>query len=57
MVFDQPRIADYRLKLMTDADLREKMGQAGRQRAVELLDYRKVAERFLQIISDRMGIA
>lgn len=66
IVFDQPRVADYRasvheiadylLKLMTDAGLREKMGRAGRQRAVELFDYRKVAARFVQIMSDRMGI-
>jgi hypothetical protein len=32
------------------------MGEAGRKRAVELLDYRVVARRLVQILSDRLGI-
>ena len=66
VVFEPPRVADYRasvhdladylLKLMQDADLRRSMGEAGRRRAVELYDYRVVARRFLDIISARMGI-
>jgi len=65
-VFDTPRTADYRasvfdiadyiLRLMTEPDLRKRMGEAGRKRAVEYFDYRVVARKFLKIISDRLGI-
>lgn len=64
--FKKPRIADYRasvsdiakylLKLMNDPELRQKMGEAGRQRVVEMFDYRAVARRFIQIIADRLGV-
>lgn len=67
VVFKSPRTVDYRasvhdiaeslLKLMTDADLRRKMGQAGRKRAVELFDYRVVARRFVDIMQSRLGIS
>lgn len=64
--FNIPRTVDYRanvqeiatylLKLMTDEKLRKKMGKAGRQRAVDHFDYKIVAERFLQILKDKLGI-
>ncbi len=67
VVFKRPRtvdyrasvhdIADYLLKLMQDGELRSKMGQAGRKRAVERFDYRVVAKKFLDIISKRLGIS
>lgn len=66
IVFNPPRTVDYRadvndiakylMELMTDAALREKMGKAGRKRAVEHFDYRKVAQRFVQIINEKLGI-
>jgi alpha-maltose-1-phosphate synthase len=66
VVFKEPRIVDYRanvhdiakylLVLMNDAGLREKMGRAGRERAVEKFDYRVVAQQFVQIITERLGI-
>jgi glycosyltransferase involved in cell wall biosynthesis len=66
VVFRPPLTADYRasvydlaeylLKLMQDTGLRRRMGEAGRRRVVELYDYRVVARRFLQILSDRLGI-
>jgi glycosyltransferase involved in cell wall biosynthesis len=66
LVFPQPRTSDYRasvndiathlLELMRDAELRERMGKAGRKRVVELFDYRIVAKRFTEIIHDRIGI-
>jgi glycosyltransferase involved in cell wall biosynthesis len=66
VVFKEPRTVDYRanvhdianylMDLMTDAVLREKMGKAGRERVVKYFDYRVVAKRFVQIISDRLGI-
>jgi glycosyltransferase involved in cell wall biosynthesis len=67
VVFKKPRIVDYRasvhdiakylMELMTNAELREKMGEAGRQRVVEKFDYRVVAKRFVEIISQRLGIS
>jgi glycosyltransferase involved in cell wall biosynthesis len=66
VVFDPPRTADYRasvhdladylLKLMEDPELRRRMGEAGRKRAVEKFDYRVVAGDFVDIVSDRLGI-
>ena len=63
-VFDAPRIADYRadvndiatylLKLMTDPALRTRLGAAGRQRVVEHFHYRGVAQRLMQILSERL---
>ena len=61
-----PRTVDYRanvqdiatslLTLMKDAGLREKMGKAGRERVIANFDYLIVAKRFVEIISDRLGI-
>ena len=66
VVFQTPRTVDYRasvpdiaqhlLKLMADADLRKRMGEAGRKRVVENFDYRTVAKRFVSIVSERLGI-
>ena len=49
-------IAEYLLKLMRDETLRKNMGEAGRKRVVELFNYRKVAERFVRIVQDRLGV-
>ena len=67
VVFKEPRIVDYRasvhdiakylMELMTNPELRKKMGEAGRQRVVEKFDYRVVAKRFVEIISQRLGIS
>ncbi len=66
IVFDTPRTSDYRasvhdianylMDLMTDANLRRQMGQAGRKRAVDCYDYRVVAAKLLQILQDKLGI-
>ncbi len=66
VVFKEPRTVDYRanvndiarflLILMTDAKLREKMGKAARERVVKNFDYRVVAKRFVQLMSDKLGI-
>ncbi len=66
VVFSIPRTVDYRanvqdiakylLELMNDAHMRERMGKAGRERVVANFDYRVVAKRFVQIISDKLGI-
>jgi len=41
---------------MRDPAMRQRMGEAGRKRVVELFDYRKVAKRFVELISSRLGI-
>ena len=66
VVFKEPRTVDYRanvqdiaqdlLTLMNDPALRERMGKAARQRVVEHFDYRVVAKRFVEIMTDRLGI-
>jgi len=66
IVYPKPRIAEYRasvpdiakylLRLMQDSALRKRMGEAGRKRVVELFDYRRVAQQFVKIVSDRLGI-
>jgi glycosyltransferase involved in cell wall biosynthesis len=66
IVFDVPRTVDYRadaddiarhlLELMNNPPLREKMGKAGRQRAVENFDYRIVAKKYMEIINRKLEI-
>ncbi len=66
VIFDIPRTADYRasvhdianylMDLMTDPNLRQRLGRAGRARAVECYDYRVVAGRLLEILRTRLGI-
>jgi len=66
VVFKNPRTVDYRanvqdiakhlLELLKDSALRDKMGKAGRERVVENFDYRVVANRFVQIINEKLGI-
>lgn len=66
LIFNVPRTVDYRanvqdiakylMVLMQDADLREKMGKAGRKRVVANFDYRVVAKRFIQIMNDKLGV-
>ncbi|MBL7134329.1 MAG: glycosyltransferase family 4 protein [Phycisphaerae bacterium] len=67
VVFKRPRTADYRasvhdianylMDLMTNENLRQRMGAAGRKRVVENFDYRIVAKKFIQIVSERLGIS
>jgi glycosyltransferase involved in cell wall biosynthesis len=66
VVFKAPRTVDYRasihsiaehlLTLMKDADLRRRMGEAGRERVVKHFDYRIVAQKFVDIVTRRLGI-
>ena len=62
VVFEKPRVADYRASapdiagflklLLNDAGLRDRMGEAGRKRAVERFDYRLVARRLMEILDE-----
>jgi alpha-maltose-1-phosphate synthase len=64
--FKVPRTVDYRANvqdiakymhtLMKDAELRERMGKAGRERVVANFDYRVVAKKFVGIINEKLGI-
>jgi alpha-maltose-1-phosphate synthase len=66
IIFTEPRTVDYRANvpdiakylqmLMNDADLREKMGKTARKHVVEHFDYRVVAQRFIEIMRDKLGI-
>lgn len=66
IIFETPRTVDYRadvndiaqylLELMTSPALRDQLGEAARERAVEFYNYRKVAQQFVQIINKRLGI-
>ena len=66
VVFQYPRTADYRasvhdianylMELLRDPGLREKLGQAARIRVVERFDYRTVARKFVEIVSNRLGV-
>jgi glycosyltransferase involved in cell wall biosynthesis len=63
--FSSPRVVDYRASvpdlaqhlrtLLNDPALCRRMGEAGRQRALEY-DYRKVAERFVQIVQRKLNL-
>lgn len=67
VIFKGPRTVDYRasvhdiaeylLELMTNAGLRKKMGQAGRERVVAKFDYRVVARKFVDIVQNKLGIS
>jgi starch synthase len=67
VVFQSPRTVDYRasvpdiaahlMKLMQDAELRKRMGEAGRRRVVENFDYRAVAKRFVSLVGERLGVS
>ena len=66
VIFDQPRVVDYRADvgdiasylrlLMNDPALRQRMGAAGRERVVERFDYRHVARSLLRILSEHLGL-
>lgn len=63
VVFEKPRVSDYRASskdiagylklLLNDADLRQRMGKAGRRRVEAHFDYRVVARQLLSILEER----
>ncbi|MFB0516232.1 MAG: glycosyltransferase family 4 protein [Candidatus Neomarinimicrobiota bacterium] len=67
VVFKSPRSVDYRasihdiaeylMALMQNPELRQKMGKAGRERVVKRFDYRVVAKKFLQLVTEYKGIS
>jgi starch synthase len=67
VVFKRPRtvdfrasvhdIANYLMDLMQNAELRKKMGEAGRKRALENYNYRIIAKKFIELVSEKLGIS
>lgn len=67
IVFQSPRVVDYRASvddiaryletLMRDAELRRRMGEAGRRRAVTNYHYRAVAGQFARMAAAKLGIS
>ena len=65
-IFNEPRIVDYRASvndiaknlftLMSDDELRKNMGEAGRKHVIENFEYRLVARKFIDIVSERLGL-
>lgn len=49
-------VATYLLTLMTDSALRTTMGEAAREHVLKNFDYRVVANRFVQIVHEKLGI-
>ncbi|MDY6834620.1 MAG: hypothetical protein SVY53_07485 [Chloroflexota bacterium] len=45
------------MDLMQNAALRQRMWEVGRMRVVETYDHRVVAKRFIEIVSERLGIS
>jgi glycosyltransferase involved in cell wall biosynthesis len=50
-------IADYLLELMSDPNLRRKIGKAGRRRVIKNFDHKIVARKFLNILKNRLDIS
>ncbi|MBN2138996.1 MAG: glycosyltransferase family 4 protein [Sedimentisphaerales bacterium] len=67
VIFKRGRTVDYRAsthdiaehlkELLTKPDLRRKLGQAGRKRAEENFAYRLVAQKFINLVTERLGIS
>jgi starch synthase len=67
VVFKRPRTVDYRasvhdiakylMDLMANPELRKKMGEEGRKRVVENYNYRIIAKRFVELVSEKLGIS
>ena len=50
-------IANYLMTLMENAELRKEMGQAARKHVVENYDYRVIAKRLIELVSEKLGIS
>jgi glycosyltransferase involved in cell wall biosynthesis len=67
VVFPNPRVVDYRASvpdlavhlaaLLGDPALRQRLGEAGRERVRELYDYRTVARRFVELVHCKLGFS
>ncbi len=65
--FDKPKtfayradiedLKEYTLKLLTEPELGEEMGKAGREHAVKNLDYRITSKKMLEVIKERLNLS
>ncbi|MFH0868484.1 MAG: glycosyltransferase, partial [Candidatus Woesearchaeota archaeon] len=49
-------LKEYTLKLLTDDQLREKMGQQGREHAVNNFDYKYTSKKMVDITKEKLGL-
>ena len=49
-------LKEYTLKLLTDDQLREKMGQQGREHAVNNFDYKYISKKIVDITKEKLGL-
>jgi glycosyltransferase involved in cell wall biosynthesis len=67
VIFDTPRTVDYRadvndiraclVQLMANPAYRKQLGKAARRRIVAHFDYRRVAEKFIQVVHEKLNIS
>jgi len=49
-------LRDFTLNLLTDAELRDRMGRKGREHVVKNLDYRITSKKMVDITKERLGL-
>lgn len=49
-------LTEYTLKLLTDGELREKMGRQGREHAVKNFDYKYTSKKMVDITKEKLGL-
>ena len=49
-------LREYTLKLLTDEELREKMGKSGREHAVTNFDYKYTSKKMIDTTKERLGL-
>ncbi|MBI2134578.1 glycosyltransferase family 4 protein [Candidatus Woesearchaeota archaeon] len=49
-------LKDFTLKLLTDSELREKMGRKGREHVLQNLDYRITSKKMVDITKEKLGL-
>ena len=64
--FDKPKtfayradigeLRDFTLKLLNDAEMREKMGRKGREHVLKNFDYRVTSRKMIEITKERLGL-
>ena len=54
---DIDELQDFLMRLLTDEELCDKMGQQGRKHVVENLNYKYIANKMLDITNKKLGLA
>lgn len=53
---DENELAEYTLKLLQDDSLRQQMGNAGREHAIENFDYVKIAKKITDLVKEKLSL-